>query len=249
MDKLLVSQEYWDNSYETLDINMDISTDPVAGFIRDTLKKYGKANEVVLEVGCYPGRYLKVFGEFGYQLNGIDLTPKVETELPLFLAAQGYNTGLFKQVDFFDTTLQTQYDVVCSFGFLEHFINWKAVLLRHYQMVKTGGLLLLTVPNFKGIFQFLLHHTFDKVNLKRHNTKAMEINKWINIFENSTDNCEILYAGHFGNFDFWTDHQNLHPIKQKVLNLVLAAKDIIKKKNIPNSSHYSPYMGIVIRKK
>lgn len=249
MDKVLVSQEYWNNSYETLNINLDISTDPVAGFVRDTLKKYGKTNETVLEVGCYPGRYLKVFGEFGYQLNGIDLTPKVERELPLFLAAQGYKIGSFKQLDFFDTTLQIQYDVVCSFGFLEHFINWEAVLLRHFQMVKKGGLLLLTVPNFKGIIQFFLHHTFDNVNLKRHNTKAMEINKWRSVLKNDIENCEVLYAGHFGNFDFWTDHQKLHPFKQKLLTLVFAAKDILKKINLSNSSHYSPYMGIVIRKK
>lgn len=249
MENTLVRQDYWDASYESLALDINISNDPVAHFIRSTLKKHGTKNGSVLEVGCYPGRYLRVFGEFNYQLNGIDLTPKVETELPQFLAKKGCLVGTFRQIDFFNSEFSGQYDVVCSFGFLEHFTNWEEVILRHFEMVRKGGILILTVPNFYGTFQFLLHRTFDNINLNRHNIKAMDINSWKKLFNANSFEIDYLYAGYFGHFDFWTDHQTLHKAKQTLLNAILWLKDELKKANLPNSKYYSPYAGIVIRKK
>lgn len=79
----------------------------------------------VLEIGCFPGKFLSVFGELGYELNGIDISPRVETDLPIWLRDKGYKTGNFINADFFDYADSRKYGVVCSFGFIEHFVNWQ----------------------------------------------------------------------------------------------------------------------------
>ena len=76
----LVPQEYWDKGYETLELDIAPKDDTVRRWIELFFSNRGKGR--CLEIGCFPGRYLAVFGELGYELNGIDLTPRVESDLP-----------------------------------------------------------------------------------------------------------------------------------------------------------------------
>ena len=82
-----VSQQHWDESY----LETEFSRPEPGNFLRLSLKKYippvqqGSA----MEVGCYPGGYLSVLGDLGYELNGIDLTPKTK-QLRKHLSEAGY---------------------------------------------------------------------------------------------------------------------------------------------------------------
>ncbi|RYD81645.1 MAG: class I SAM-dependent methyltransferase, partial [Sphingobacteriales bacterium] len=126
-----------------------------------------------IEIGSYPGPFLSTFGDLGYTLNGIDFHPDNAIGLPAWLQSEGYKTNQFLCVDFFEFKPKQQYDVVASFGFIEHFVDYKSVINTHATLVKENGYLIITTPNFKGKIQHWLHRHFDKSNLALHNIKSM----------------------------------------------------------------------------
>lgn len=82
MQPELVDQSYWDKGYEKTTFSIAGDDKPIRNWIESFVKK---ANGKCFEVGCFPGTYLAVFGGLGYVLNGIDLTPGVEKDLPEWL--------------------------------------------------------------------------------------------------------------------------------------------------------------------
>jgi SAM-dependent methyltransferase len=155
-----------------------------------------------LEIGCFPGRYLGVLGRMGYEVNGIDLTPAVERMKSAF-DAEGLHTGSFIHADFFTFAAEPKYDLVCSFGFIEHFPNWQQAVLKHTEHLAAGGLLVIETPNFRGWVQHTLHRLLDATNLRRHHVPAMQPGKWAALLRDQ--GFEVLSQGYLGRFDFWTD--------------------------------------------
>jgi hypothetical protein len=81
-----VAQSYWDGGYENLVLTPPTADDPIRQMLGTILPHESLS---CLELGCYPGRYLSVLGGLGYELHGVDLTPMVDTKLPIWLSAQG----------------------------------------------------------------------------------------------------------------------------------------------------------------
>ena len=199
----LVSQQYWDESY----MQTAFSRPQPDDFLRVTLLKYipqveqGKA----MEVGCYPGGYLSVLGDLGYELHGIDLTPKTN-QLSQYLKEAGYKVGTIAQADFINFSPAEKYEVVCSFGFIEHFENYRAIIIKHTELVASGGYLVMSTPNFRGFFQRAFHSLFDTPNLRRHNLKSMNPDEWASIVKEL--GYEILFSGYGGGADFWMNNDH-----------------------------------------
>jgi len=78
------------------------------------------------------------------------------------------------QEDVFSYMPEDTYDLVCSFGFIEHFTDLEKVLHSHFKFMKAGGTLLMTLPNFCGI-NGLLQKVFDPANLAIHNLAVMDL--------------------------------------------------------------------------
>jgi L-malate glycosyltransferase len=243
-----VNQEYWDKSYEHLDLEFSDENEPLVKLIKDVLitTNTGKGN--VIELGCYPGRYLKVFGDFGLCLNGIDTTPKVANLLEYF-SSKNFCVDSFINGDVFKYEPRRQFDVVCSFGFLEHFKNWQEVILLHLKFVKKGGLIFITVPNFRGFFQKHFHSFFDRENLNRHNLEAMQVDEWKAVLKKNNIEYEILFEGPFGDIEFWADEEKRNQLKRFALNKTLAFLNSLKRLKLSPSKSYSPYLGLVIKVK
>jgi len=190
----LTDQEYWDKSHPHVGL-------PVSGAMRFFIERFcPPAPGDAFEVGCFPGRFLAIFGEHGFRVNGIDLDPRTGSELPGWFRRQGIAIGEFLVADFTAISATRKYDVVASFGLIEHFTNWKEILLRHTEFVKPGGTLIVTTPNFKGWVQSLLHRTFDRANYARHYIPSMDPEEWAVLVESR--GFEIVFAGFFGRFDF-----------------------------------------------
>ena len=194
----LASQQYWDQGYQNLALDIASPRDPVRIWLESHLPA---GSGSALELGCYPGRYLAVLGELGYELNGADLTPDVETVLPQWMRKSGYRTGEFVRADVWTHDFKRQFDVVASFGLIEHFEKWPELLCRHAHLVNKGGWLAVTTPNFRGGIQQFLHGWLDRDNLARHNLHAMEPQAWTNIVKPLGFNT--VFCGYFGRFDFW----------------------------------------------
>lgn len=237
-----VEQSYWDESYEDIELKIPEENDPIRKWIRSYISN---SSGKCLEIGCFPGGILTIFGELGYELNGIDLSPRVEIELPRWLKSQGYRIGKFGKIDILKFSPKEQYDIVSSFGFIEHFSDWRGMILKHASLVKKDGLLIIETPNFRGLIQRSLHLLFDKENYERHNIDSMKPCEWGKIMTET--GLEIVFCGYFGNFLFWVDDDERNWLQKMLVNLI---QSLTKRclKYLPNNRAYSPFCGLICKK-
>jgi 2-polyprenyl-3-methyl-5-hydroxy-6-metoxy-1,4-benzoquinol methylase len=175
----LTTKEYWQDMQEEVDIFLP-ETDPLFEWLNSEIKNFDKGS--VFEVGCYPGKFLYPFALSDFEVSGIDFIEKnilLEEEFK----KNDFKTGNFYCGDFFQVRIPEKYDVVTSFGFIEHFLNFEKVIQKQASLVKNGGYIIIEVPNFLGFFQLLPHFLFANKNLKQHNLKAMRPKIWRNILE------------------------------------------------------------------
>lgn len=97
-----------------------------------------------LEVGPGYGTFAKCMRSSNF-CSEIDLVELAE-DLAAECTSQGFSVK--SQIDFHDT--DRPYDVIVSFETLEHMFSPKSFLQESYQLLGSGGLLIVTVPNFQG---------------------------------------------------------------------------------------------------
>lgn len=105
----------------------------------------------VLDVGCADGFVLEAAQEQGWRAYGVDLNPAAVQ------AAQrkGLNVKLGKLEEcFFDE--EPSFDVVTMYDLLEHTYHPMTLLVRAYELLKPGGLLVLYVPNWNSLARLVL---------------------------------------------------------------------------------------------
>jgi len=238
----LTNVDYWNNLWDHNKFKIAPQDDPIRKWLELHIPKgQGKC----IEIGCIPGRYLAVFGEKGYELFGIDWTQRVTQDLPDWLLKCGYSVGEFYCKNFEEFDTKDRYDIVCSFGFIEHFTRWDNILLRHANLVKDNGYIIIETPNFRGYIQRFIHILLDKKNFNNHNIDAMQPSLWQNIL--ILNGFEIIYCGYIGGFDYWVELQDRNFIQKVALKLLMRGKKYLTKISF-TSSLFSPYIGIIAKK-
>jgi SAM-dependent methyltransferase len=76
--------------------------------------------------------------------------------------------------DFFKFDSNRTYDIVFSFGFIEHFDDTRDVIERHTKLLSEHGQLLIILPNLRGL-NGCIQWLFDRKNLRAHNLESMKI--------------------------------------------------------------------------
>lgn len=238
----LVPQNYWDHNYEECLLEIAPHEDP----LREWLERYvERGNGTCLEIGCFPGRYLAVFGELGFQLHGLDMTPRVVSDLPNWLRARNYNVGSFEKVDFRNYVTGQEFDIVASFGFIEHFKEWRELLIKQASLVRKGGYIVVSTPNFTGWTQRLLHRALDRENYLRHFTPSMYPLVWETVV--AERGFETVYCGTFGKFEFWVEAESRNIFQIFCLSALKYMTPLFKR--FPKDKKaYSPYSGLIARK-
>lgn len=241
----LASQSYWDEAYAGYSLAAKVPDDDIVkNWLIEHIRPVKDAS--CMEIGCFPGRYLTVMGDLGYTLNGLDLTPRVKNEFPAWLKNEGYKVGSFWQEDFLKFNPGEKYDMVCSFGFIEHFTNWEDVFLKHIELVKDNGLIVIETPNFKGLLQRFIHWFLDNENYNRHYIPSMSPKKWARLCEKH--GFEIEFKGHIGHFQFWVDQLPTTFWRTKFFNRLITNYERLKRMK-PGRPVYAPYCGIIARRK
>lgn len=239
------TKEYWDKCYATPKFKKAKKKDSIRLFIEKYIPESHNSEKTCFEIGCFPGTYLSIFGDLGYQINGIDFCDNLSTMVPV-LSDMGYELGSFYKEDFLAFSPQKKYDVVASFGFIEHFTTYEELIVEHIKMVNVGGYLVLEVPNFIGGFQKKFHELFDNENLTRHYLPAMDIDVWKKIVEDN--DFEVLFCGYFGRFNIILENDGQNTVCRlffKCINKIKWLFDAI----IPRGSKsFSPYCGLIARK-
>lgn len=235
-------QAIWDSAYEAMPLAYDPSSLRFAPLLRELLPGGGSA----FEVGCYPGDYLIFLArELGYRPCGIDVTPFVETRLPERLAEQGIAEHGLVRGSFFELDGAEQHDVVCSFGFVEHFDDVEDVLARHVRLVRPGGWLVVTCPNFRGL-QHGLHWLLDRENLGRHVLPAMDLDRWARAL--TAQGMTLVRHGYEGTFEFWAETPPAGEVGLYAVRILQGVAARVERGRPHPNRWTSPYLVSVSRK-
>jgi 2-polyprenyl-3-methyl-5-hydroxy-6-metoxy-1,4-benzoquinol methylase len=111
----------------------------------------------LLEIGAARSTWLPYFNrEFGFQVVGIDYSEVGCRQASAILDAAGVD-GTIVCANFFTppAELLGTFDVIVSFGVVEHFQDTTAVLTNFARFLKPGGLIITSIPNFTGLMGWM----------------------------------------------------------------------------------------------
>ena len=198
------------------------------------------SSKTCIEIGCIPGDFLIFMHKnFGYRIAGIDFNGRADL-LWQNMRFNGINECQYYEADFTTWKTDQRFDIVCSFGFIEHFKDSEAIISKHISLLSDEGMLILGCPNFR-FGQFVFHKIFDEDNIKKHNLKIMDLGKIKSIIE--AQGLSVIYLGYYGTVQFWVED-----LEQKGLIKRWIAKTLIRITNSINirinlpTHYFSPYI-------
>ncbi|MEE9293582.1 MAG: class I SAM-dependent methyltransferase [Phycisphaerae bacterium] len=159
----------------------------------------------MLEVGCAPGGILARFNSLlGYQPYGLEYAPAGVEETRRTFQRHGFDPSHVIEADLFDPRTATEhgekYDLVMSFGLIEHFSDPAEVIRRHVDLVRPGGYLVIQIPKLTGIC-LLTMWLFRREFIGQHNRTIMHSRHFEQLFNGLS--VERLYCGHVGFLKFY----------------------------------------------
>lgn len=134
-------------------------------YISKVLKHYGMINrdKKLIEVGCARSGVLPLFAqELGFKVSGLDYS-KNGCELTRWILQRcGADADIYCcDIFVIPNSLIEQFDVVVSFGLVEHFSNTVEIIEALSRLLKPGGVMFTSVPNMAGI-NGLIQRIMDK---------------------------------------------------------------------------------------
>lgn len=108
-----------------------------------------------IEVGCVPGNFMVYLNkEFGYRVDGLDYSDDLNY-VRANLEYNGIHDAELFAADLFKFAPPRKYDLVFSSGLVEHFDDQDLVVRKHAELAKSGGLVVIVVPNLTHIHRWL----------------------------------------------------------------------------------------------
>lgn len=157
-------------------------------------------NSEFIEVGCGNSGWLPYFANrFGCRITGIDYADTGCSTAHAILQRDGVN-GAVHKADMWspDECLTNRFDVVFSFGVIEHFSDTGAVVAALKRFAKSGGLVITVIPNMHGViglYQRVLNPAVYNIHvpLTRDQLQAAHEDQNLDIID-----CRYLIPLHFG---------------------------------------------------
>ena len=240
----LTTRSYWKRVWHGRETK-SVSHVPFAGLFEEYLNwSPGKS---AIEFGCIPGDFLVFLNKrFGFKVSGIDFNPETDILVQNF-KANGIVDYTFYNLDVRDWKPDIQYDLVCSFGLVEHFQNPMEVIRKHVEAMKSGGLLIIEMPNLR-YGQYLLHILLDRESLARHNLNIMDLDTVSEML--SKLGLKVLLADYNSLFGFYigSKPKDLMP-KQGIVRVLQVITNLVSLLDINAPSRFfSPFMVWIARK-
>lgn len=106
--------------------------------------------ESVLELGSGAGHTALEFARNGFHVTGLELAPGCLKVAERIAAENPYHVGFgslrYVQSDFFKWKADRQFDTICMFGVLHHFLTVDEVVDRAFDLLVPGGRLIVCEP-------------------------------------------------------------------------------------------------------
>lgn len=249
----LTEVEFWENYWANCSLPSEVDESHsfdrcLAGAIKKNLPTISGE---VLEVGCAPGKWLAFMTkEFGLTPSGVEysdagMKATLENFRILNLTPDAIFTG-----DFFQMKPPRQFNAVMSLGFIEHFSDVDNVVDLHLQWLKPGGVLVLGVPNFRGMYS-PIQRVLDNDILEKHNLEIMNLDYFRGLGDRlSLQPVFIDYVGSFEPTLFIVGYRFGNPLQILVRALLWIARRIRRWKWFDQFNHrlYSGYILAIYRK-
>ncbi len=253
-------EDYWEDSWSKLSLprQMDPSKKNIGNTVtrrfhtwfENVLGNKKTTDMTLLEVGCGASAWLPYFRkEFGFNVEGIDYTESGCEQARQMLQNSELHGTIMKS-DMFEppVTLLNKYDVVVSFGLVEHFSDTTETIKAISAFAKPGGLVITSVPymgGLTGVAQRLLDRAIYDIH-EIITKKRLETS-------NKESGLDVIECGYFISTNFGVC--NLNSVKKdttswwlrKILLAILARLSMLIwwierfTKNIPGNSWSSPY--------
>jgi SAM-dependent methyltransferase len=198
----LTSKHYWDQTHKDLIYTKEQLSEfpqfPWMPILLDFLRPY--QGQRFLELGCSPGQISAMICNcIRFHPEGVDFSDTAWLYLRN-LETVGVTHAKLHVCDFREFRPSEPYDVVGSFGLIEHFEDPQELLDHHHRLLRPGGLCVVELPRFRG-FPWLFKWIFDRPNLRRHNTRVMDPSVFRRFAERSGQ--EILFLDLVGGPQVW----------------------------------------------
>lgn len=127
----------------------------------DQFEKYRKTNRI-LDVGCGIGYFLEEAKKRGWEVFGTEYT-----DLAVNICREKgieMNQGVLNPSDYSPES----FDIITSFEVIEHIYNPREELQNFNTLLRKGGMVYVTTPNFNSLLRYRLKNNYDNICYPEH---------------------------------------------------------------------------------
>ncbi len=164
--KIPTNEELY-NYYQKYTVRNDYYISPITlnryREILHSLESFRLTNRI-LDVGCGHGAFLSVAKEMGWDAYGVELSEN----LAAYCNQKGLNVlhGTLKKY----AEKLPSFDLIFSLEVLEHMYNPNQEIQLFYKLLRKGGAVYITTPNFNSLLRFFLKEKFNIITYPEHLT-------------------------------------------------------------------------------
>jgi SAM-dependent methyltransferase len=204
------------------------------------VKDFPESGEFI-EIGGFPGLYSIYFKKrFNYNVYLLDyiVIPEIIQGMESVNELPPGSINVIKD-DFFNFRSPKKFDIVFSYGFIEHFEDTTDVIKRHVDILADGGQLLIILPNLIGMSGWFLRLT-DKGLFDKHNLKSMDLPFLMQICNQlKLKNIEV---SHYGKPHIWINASS--PIDSKASRFFVKYFNGVSQRVPIKDTFFSPFIVI-----
>lgn len=256
MDKL-TEKPYWEDTYSRRKSQPSLRIEGFRGYLNrlilSKIFEIGMENKRILEIGAGDSMWLPYLAKIfpSSQFVGVDYSEGGCALLSERARKEGLNIEVVYEDMFVEKScLHGTFDVVISFGVVEHFDNLGHVLSAKKRYLKHDGIMFTMIPNMAGVLGALAR-TWNRTVYDKHNP-----HDWLSfLLGHQQASLEVVSGGYLGSNNFgvlagcFPDQRGLLWQMNRALIAVSLAIWSIEHKvgSLPRSKTFSPYLYAISR--
>lgn len=226
----LAGEQYWQRNWKRINFRHPINPrDPSLGnyvnrafhrWFVDAFREFDTTGSRLLEVGCGSSEWLPyLVKEFGFRVSGLDYSERGCALASEILSAEGIAGDIFR-ADLFSPPKELfgAFNVVVSFGVVEHFSPTEDCLKALRRYLRPAGRLISIVPNLSGLMGTLQNFVDREVRDKH---MMIDTDSFVAAHERAglrPLSCEYQIFLNLGvlNAERWKAHASLYWLTERV---------------------------------